>query len=95
MTWISTPRAAALARHLAGQGPRQTLAVDGLDHVEQGHGLARLVALQAADHVQLDAVVAQAQVRPARGRLLHVVLAETALPGRQRRLDPVEAAGPC
>ncbi len=51
--------------------------------------LFRLVRLQRADHVQLDAGIAGAPSRPLGLRLLHVILAEDALALVEHRLDPL------
>ena len=42
------------AFHFLGERRGQPLAVDRLDDVEQGHGIARLVGLQRTDQVQLE-----------------------------------------
>ncbi len=67
--------------------------VDRMDDVEQRHRVARLVRLQLADEVEADARPCRDQRRPFRRRLLHPVLAEAALPGREQRFDRLGGVG--
>ena len=80
-------QSAPLAVHLPGQRLREPRPVQGLDHIEQGHRLLRLVGLNRADHVQPQVRVALAPRGPARQRLLDVVLAEGALACLERCAD--------
>ncbi len=79
-------RAPALLLRLLGQSLGQLLPVKGLDHVEDGDRLLRLVRLQGADEAQLDVVTL---FGPAGHGFLHPVLAEHPLAGGQHRLDPL------
>ena len=54
--------------------------VDGLNDIEKGHRLCRLVALQGADEVQLKAREFRAQGRPFLLHLLHPVFAKDPVP---------------
>src|SRR5262249_38150685 len=54
-------------------------------------GLLRLVRLQRAHEVKLDATMALFERRPFRLRLLHAILAEHALAGGDHRLDRIRA----
>ena len=67
--------------------------VDRMDRVEQRDRFLRLVGLQRPDQVQRDPVMGGAQRRPFRLRLLHAVLAEHALAGRNHRLDRLRPEG--
>ena len=80
-------RQARAARRLGREGVREPLAVERLDDVEQGQGVAQLVGLQRPDEVQLDAAIALLQRRPAPLRLLHTVLREHTLAGIERSHD--------
>ena len=75
------PRPALLPAHLLGEGRGDLRAVDGVDHVEQGHGLPRLVGLERTDEVELHIAVALPEAGPFVPRLLHPVFAEHALAG--------------
>ena len=80
-------RPAPLSCHLLGERAGDLVAVDGVDGVEQGDGILRLVGLQRADQVQLDSRRFQAQRRPFAHRLLHPVLAEDPLAAGDHRPD--------
>eukprot|EP01035_Chromulina_nebulosa_P037795 gene37794-biopygen25031 len=80
------PGRPARPRKLGRQGPGQLLAVEGLDHIEQGHGLTHLVGLQGPDQAQLNVGTATG---PASDRLLDAVFAENPLPGGQHGVYPV------
>src|SRR6185312_10911187 len=80
-------RAALLPRHFLGERRGKAVAVERMDGVEQGDGVARLVGLQRPDQVQRDAVMARQQRRPFGLGLLHAVLAEHALARFDHRRD--------
>ena len=80
-------QAPAGARHLFGERAREFRPVDGLDDVEQRDGVAHLVRLQRTDQMQLDIGIALFQRRPLADRFLDPVLAEAALPQRDRLGD--------
>ena len=87
LTWIST-RGRAPAFMPASASARASFSpVQGLDDVEQGHGLVRLVGLQRSDQPQLQIGQGRAPFAPAALRLLHPVFAEHALAGVQGGLD--------
>ncbi len=48
--------------HLGLQHARELVAIDGLDHIEQRHRLARLVGLQRPDQMQFYAVIGSPQL---------------------------------
>ena len=81
------PRQAALLVGRLHQGLGQALPVQGLDHLEQGHGLPRLVGLQRPDQPQLQPRRLRLAGGPALLSLLHPVLPEHPLPGGQHRGD--------
>ena len=85
--------ALALLRHLLCDGARDLRPVDGVDGVEEGDGLLRLVGLQRANQVQLDAGIALLQRRPFALRLLHAVLAEPAVAGVENRHNALRPEG--
>jgi hypothetical protein len=62
-----------------------------VDRIEQRHRLFRLVRLQRADEVELDAAMALLERGPFRLRLLHAILAEHALAGSDHGLDRIRA----
>jgi hypothetical protein len=72
----------------AGEFLQEARPVEAVDRVEKLNRLLRLVGLQGADHVQVDPAEAGGEVRPSRGGLLHVVLAEAAVAFSQHSLDP-------
>ena len=74
---------AILPFHFLGQDLRDLGPVDRMDHIEQRHGVARLVRLQRTDQMQFDSGIADLQVRPFTLRFLDAVLAEHPLPGVQ------------
>jgi hypothetical protein len=75
-------RSAALPGDLLGQRLGQAWTVQGMNHVEQRHRLARLVGLQGPNQMQLDIRVEVLQRRPFGLGLLHPVLAEHPLTSR-------------
>ena len=77
---------------LRRQGVGQLRPVQGLDHVEQRHRLLDLVGLQRPDQVQFQVGKFAFQRRKFALRLLHPVLAEQALAGRQGFADAGLAA---
>ena len=79
--------------HLLGERAGQALAVDRLDDVEQGHGIARLVGLQRTDQVQLEVGIFGLERGKLLLRLLHAVLAEHALAGVEQLADAIGAMG--
>ena len=85
-------RRAAFLRHRRRDRVGQPRPVQRLDHVGQPHRVARLVGLQPADDVQLKPMLG-AQLRELRRRLLHAVLAEHGLTGRQRRAHRLDRLG--
>ena len=93
LTSMKQARAPALALHLAGQRLGQPRPVHRLDHVEQRHRLAHLVGLQRADQMEPQIAVCALSAGYFACGLLHPVLAEDALAGRQRRGDRVGAVG--
>ena len=84
---------AAGAVHLERQRPGELGPVDGLDDIAEPDGGARLVGLQRTDEVEADIVEGGFQRWPLGFRLLHPVLAEDAMAGRQRGTDAVLAMG--
>ena len=78
----------ALACHLGRNGSRDLLAVDRFDDVEERNGVRRLVGLQRADQMELDA---GASPRLSSGHLpcafLDPVFAEDPLSGLDHRPD--------
>src|ERR1700753_3982111 len=68
---------------LAGERRCDFLTVDGLNHVESLHRLARLIALQGPDRRKLDRLAerggARPQVAPFGDCLLHTILTEASL----------------
>jgi hypothetical protein len=70
-----------------GQFGGDLVAVDGLDHVEQGDRVPGLVGLQRSDQAQLDIGELGLQCRPFGLRLLDPVFTEHALAGVDGRAD--------
>lgn len=77
----------ALTFEFAGQGTGEFLAIKCLDHIEQGHRVCGLVALERSDQAKFEIRVIRAATRPVLLRLLHPVLTEYALPGGEHRVD--------
>jgi hypothetical protein len=75
------PTAAAL--HFPHERLRETQPVDAFDHVEELDGVAHFVGLKGADQVQREVRKFLAQLRIFRFGLLHPILAEDAMSGRQ------------
>ena len=86
-------RPLAGALHLLGEGRGQPLAVDRLDDVEQGHGVARLVGLQRPDQVQLEIGIFRLERGEFLLGLLHAVLAEHALADLEQLAHALGAVG--
>jgi hypothetical protein len=86
-------RRAALFLHFGGKCGGDLLAIDRLDRVEQRHRFLRLVRLQRADQVEVDARLFGLEAGPFRLRLLHPVLAEYALAGLDDRTDVIGRKG--
>src|SRR6516165_9932089 len=63
--------------------------IERMDRIEQAHRLLGLVRLQRTDEMQFDAGMPGEQRRPFRCSLLHAVLAEYTLTGRDYRFDCV------
>ncbi len=66
--------------HGLGEGGHEGRAVDGVDDVEQRHGLLGLVGLKLADKVELHIGILAPKVRPFGLRFLHPIFAKGALP---------------
>jgi bifunctional lysine-specific demethylase and histidyl-hydroxylase MINA len=77
----------ARAIKLTRQMRRQFGPVEGLDHIEQRNGVLDLVGLQRPDQMELQVVIRRATRGPMGLGLLHAVLTENALAGRQRGSD--------
>src|ERR1700730_1166015 len=81
----------ALFRHLLGDGTGDLGPVDGVNGVEQRHRLARLVRLQRADQMQLEAGIERAQRRPFGLRLLEAVAAQYRMASVKHGFDLLRA----
>lgn len=77
----------ARAVEFAGQMLGQFLPVEGLNHIEQRDGIAHLVGLQRPHKVKFEIIESFPPCRPMGLGLLHAVLAEHPLAGRQRGSD--------
>ena len=84
-----------LTAHFLADGLGDLGPVDGMDGVEQLHGLCRLVGLERSDQVQFHVRPGHLEGRPLGLRLLHAVFAEDALTGLDDGddLGPVEGLG--
>lgn len=80
-------RPAPLRLHLPGQEPGQFHPVNGLDDIEQGHRIGRLVGLQRSDQPQLKITMVSAALHPMGLGFLDPVFTEHALPRRERGID--------
>ena len=79
--------------HLAGESLGDAIAINRLDHIKQGHGIAGLVGLQRTGQVQLDIGKAGAQFWPLLLGLLHTIFPEQPLPGLKVRHHGFSAKG--
>lgn len=79
--------------HLGREFPRQLGPIDGMNNVEQRHGLGDLVGLEWPDQMQRHIREGGAQVRPFAHGLLHPVLAEIPLARFQNGPDRISIKG--
>jgi len=77
----------ALADHLGGNGGCDFWSINGVDGIEEGNGIGRLVALERADQMQSKFGGQLAKSGPLLVGFLDPVLAEDALSGGNHRLD--------
>ena len=87
LTWTRRRSRPALLRHLGGDRRGDLVAVDGVDRIEQRHGLRRLVGLERADQVEVEVREVGAERRPLALGFLDAVLAEHPLAGLDHRQD--------
>lgn len=73
--------------HGLGQRAGELVAIDGLDHIEQGHRILGFIGLKRTDQAKLQVVMGGAAFRPARLGFLDPVLAENTLSRGEHGLD--------